>query len=144
MFLLHPPWKSNHSSHAYSFTFHYVSITSWNRKCIRKKTFIIYIPLCFYYIHIEAIRLRLPPHIYIPLCFYYIYFYPCNQICYTNHLHSTMFLLHQKRNLLFEEKEHPFTFHYVSITSIDCCRYSRGSGKFTFHYVSITSKYLLP
>ena len=55
------------------------------------------------------------------------------------YLHSIMFLLFRKtdcrKSLLWK-----FTFHYVSIISMDEYLSVAGFLKFTFHYVSIISK----
>ena len=125
--------------------------------------YIIYIPLCFYYIHnidtINSLTHKFTFHyvsitsktnksyliavkfIYIPLCFYYIDYQQGKVLRNIGNLHSTMFLLHQKSMLRFctwKRYLHStmfllhlywplrvvprfvtFTFHYVSITSVE-------------------------
>ena len=76
----------------------------------------IYIPLCFYYIDGDILYNRSSQFIYIPLCFYYI--------------------LNQYEPFGVSSS---FTFHYVSITSIQKIENRIQSTEFTFHYVSITS-----
>ena len=98
----------------------------------------LYIPLCFYYIHLQKLR-TLPyisftfhyastiskcvlliscyiPLLYIPLCFYYIYVGR-----YSNHLYSI------------------FTFHYASTISMLLCFLTCLHCFFTFHYASTIS-----
>ena len=99
----------------------------------------IYIPLCFYFIHIGNYRLSRSLRIYIPLCFYFI---TCRQhnwysagyiyipLCFyfiqkmylhaferMLHLHSTMLLLYPGRADQGDAGGVRFTFHYASTLS---------------------------
>ena len=144
------------------FTFHYVSITSPDGRLEAWIPEQIYIPLCFYYISRHARIFAYYTEIYIPLCFYYIKNWGHYIRKWCSNLHSTMFLLHLE-NIILRVIEagidlhstmfllHPckaisrmftiwiFTFHYVSITSIQLSQIATDILGFTFHYVSITS-----
>ena len=94
MLLLYPPWSRKALDWYYFFTFHYASTISFVKYRVIKIKNLLYIPLCFYYIHTRSRcrhnRFHFTFHyastisnrgiqsisqdarLYIPLCFYYI------------------------------------------------------------------------
>ena len=97
------------------FTFHYASTISHTLCCISRKVLIF----TFHYastISPQACCNMLFFLLYIPLCFYYISFHPgCRSS--PKSLHSTMLLLYQKHCMSFSPFFFVFTFHYASTIS---------------------------
>ena len=59
--------------------------------------------------------------------------------CFSQYLHSIMFLLIQKLKIGTMIKQLLFTFHYVSINTRYLAIFITVSTLFTFHYVSINT-----
>ena len=123
-----------------SFTFHYASTLSRIRW---------WIPSMIQYLHSIMLLLYLRRiwkfissfSIYIPLCFYFIHlravFWDDNI-----YLHSIMLLLYQNVGLNKAESLSPFTFHYASTLSYVWDAGTPLPRRFTFHYASTLSRHI--
>ena len=78
---------------------------------------LIYIPLCFYFIHCCSIIQRIDVDIYIPLCFYFI----CSSCRWSSHSERIYI---------------PLCFYFISFPK----RTTAEDDKFTFHYASTLSR----
>ena len=98
------------------FTFHYVSIsTCYPRMCFRKV--FIYIPLCIYFNVFGSGKTLSAVKIYIPLC---IYFNDTHQAYLTisNDIYIPLCIYFNVKNIYFIREYDKFTFHYVSISTL--------------------------
>ena len=98
------------------FKFHYASTLSACDIIKYLCGFLIYIPLCFYFIKEVSENLRNFCCIYIPLCFYFI-FIRSDRLRSRFHLHSTMLLLYPAPERKAVIPGYLFTFHYASTLS---------------------------
>ena len=122
-----------------SFTFHYASTLS-ARKLDHKRQISIYIPLCFYFIHVVIGLKAFCTHIYIPLCFYFIWKFD------VIHLYPVTFTFHYASTLSARRRKQrniwciyiPLCFYFIPFRNRAYIRVSI----FTFHYASTLSRQL--